>query len=62
MTDWKTFAKSNVPSRDWSRIRLAWTTAAIGFEYGTVSSLEDSIDELVGENLAELTETTVTCH
>jgi hypothetical protein len=59
MSDWITFAKNNVPSRDWSQICRAWKTAAIGFEYGTEFSLEDSINGILGQDFDAETSSTV---
>jgi hypothetical protein len=59
MADWTTFAKNNVPSRDWSLIRQAWSAAAIGFEYGTVPALEDSVSGIVGQDFEALQPSTV---
>ena len=43
-----------MPNRDWTHIRQAWTAAFIGFEYGTVSSIEDAIDETIGGDFENL--------
>lgn len=59
MADWKTFAKNNVPARDWTHLRQTWTAAAIGFQYGTVSSLEDSVESILGTDFETFNPNTI---
>jgi hypothetical protein len=59
MSDWKTFAKNNVAGRDWAEIRKAWSVAAVNFEYGSIDTLESTVDGHVGDDFNTRPESSV---